>query len=224
MVWWRSHLDLGPLAQYVMPTITDLEVKIDADMKLNKHVGLVVKSSFFQLRQLSKLKPILSKQNFETVMHAFVTTRLDYCNALFFGDEWIVSRRLQMVQNTAACLLTGTRKYEHISPVLRSLHWLPIQFRIDFKLPLLTFKSLNGLATPYLSELLHPNFSWECQKLIANLKGNVFLRWQLRNCEMPFLLPLDRLPNCLILKLCLKTHLFHLPFDPWGWWHLELIC
>lgn len=142
-----------------MPTITDLEVKIDADMKLNKHVGLVVKSSFFQLRQLSKLKPILSKQNFETVMHAFVTTRLDYCNALFFGDEWIVSRRLQMVQNTAACLLTGTRKYEHISPVLRSLHWLPIQFRIDFKLPLLTFKSLNGLATPYLSELLHPNFS-----------------------------------------------------------------
>lgn len=63
---------------------------------------------------------------------------------------------LQMVQNTAAHLLTGTCKYEHIFPVLRSLHWLPIQFRIDFKLLLLTFKSLNGLAPPYLSELLHP--------------------------------------------------------------------
>ncbi len=62
--------------------------------------------------------------------------------------------RLQMVQNAAACLLTGIRKYEHISPILASLHWLPVHFRIKFKILLFVFKSLNGLAPP--SELLHP--------------------------------------------------------------------
>lgn len=142
------HLDLGPLAQYVTPTVTDLGVKIDADMKLDKHVGLVVKSSFFQLRQLAKLEPVLSNHNFETVIQDFVTTRLNYCNALFVGMNGSSLGHLQMVQNAAAHLLTGTCKYEHISPVLRSLHWLPIQFRIDFKLLFLTFKSLNGLLAP----------------------------------------------------------------------------
>ena len=58
------------------------------------------------------------------------------------------------MQNSAAHILTGTRKHEHISPILRSLHWLPILVRIDFKLLLLTFKSLNDVAPPYMEELL----------------------------------------------------------------------
>ena len=62
--------------------------------------------------------------------------------------------KLQLAQNSAARLLTGTRKREHISPILRSLHWLPIPERIDFKLLLLTFKSLNDVAPPYMEELL----------------------------------------------------------------------
>ncbi len=62
--------------------------------------------------------------------------------------------RLQMVQNAAARLLTGVRKREHITPVLISLLWLPVRFRIDFKVLLLVFKCLNGLAPEYLSDLL----------------------------------------------------------------------
>ncbi len=64
-------------------------------------------------------------------------------------------RRPQLVQNAAARLLTRTRKHEHITPVQASLHWLPVRFRIDFKILLLVFKVLNGLAPPYLCELLH---------------------------------------------------------------------
>lgn len=64
--------------------------------------------------------------------------------------------RLQMVQNAAARLLTGTREYEHICPILPSLHWLPVHHRIHFKILLFAFKCLNGLAPPYISELLHP--------------------------------------------------------------------
>ena len=63
-------------------------------------------------------------------------------------------RRLQLVQNAAARLLTCTKKQKHITPVLASLHWLPVRFRIDFKILLLVFKSLHGLAPPYLSEML----------------------------------------------------------------------
>ncbi len=62
--------------------------------------------------------------------------------------------KLWMVQNAAARVLTRTRKYNHISPVLSTLHWLPIKHCIDFKILLITYKAINGLATKYLSELL----------------------------------------------------------------------
>ena len=58
------------------------------------------------------------------------------------------------MQNFAARLLTGTRKHVHISPIFRSLHWLAMAERIYLKLLLLTFKSLNDLAPPYMEELL----------------------------------------------------------------------
>lgn len=75
-----SHpADLGPLAQYLKPTVSNLGVKMDSDLKLYRQIGAVVKSSFFHLRQLAKVKSLLSQQHLETVIHAFVTSRLDYC-------------------------------------------------------------------------------------------------------------------------------------------------
>ncbi|KAK7156044.1 hypothetical protein R3I94_006195 [Phoxinus phoxinus] len=102
------------------------------------------------------IKPFLSSQHFERVIHAFVTTRLDYCNALYGGVSGSSIARLQLVQNGSARLLTGTRKYEHISPILSSLHGLPIYQRIHFKILLFAFKCQSGLSPPYISELLHP--------------------------------------------------------------------
>ena len=149
-------VDLGYLAQYRRPIVKNLGVKVDTDLKFDTQIKAVVKSSFFQLRQLAKIKPVLQRQDFETVIHAFVTTRLDYCNALYMGVSGSSIARLQLVQNAAARLLTNTKKYEHITPILASLHWLPIHFRIHFKILLFAFKALNGLAPLYLSELLHP--------------------------------------------------------------------
>uniref|UniRef100_A0A8C6M722 Reverse transcriptase domain-containing protein n=1 Tax=Nothobranchius furzeri TaxID=105023 RepID=A0A8C6M722_NOTFU len=104
------------LAQFVKPTVTNLGVKVDCDLKFEHQIKAVVKSGFFHLRQLAKIKPILSRQHFETVIHAFVTTRLDYCNALYIGVSASCISHLQRVQNAAAHLLTGTRKFEHMSP------------------------------------------------------------------------------------------------------------
>ncbi len=88
------------------------------------------------------------------LIHAFMTSRLDYCNALLGGCSARLINKLQMVQNAAARVLTRTRKYDHISPVLSILHWLHIKHRIDFKILLITYKALNGLAPQYLSALL----------------------------------------------------------------------
>ncbi len=83
-----------------------------------------------------------------------MTSRLDYCNAFLGGCSARLINKLQLVQNAAARVLTRTRKYDHISPVLSTLHWLPIKHRIDFKILLMTYKALNGLSPQYLSELL----------------------------------------------------------------------
>ena len=89
------------------------------------------------------------------MVHAFITSRLDYCNALYGGLPKCLIDKLGRVQRTAARLISNTRKYDHITPVMVSLHWLPIQERINFKILLLAYKALHGLAPDYLSGMLH---------------------------------------------------------------------
>ncbi len=88
-------------------------------------------------------------------VHAYITSRLDYCSSLYCGSSKSLIDRLQLVQNAAARFLHNSRKSTHITPILRILHWLPIKFRIDFKILLFVYKSLHDLAPIYLSELLH---------------------------------------------------------------------
>ena len=95
----------------------------------------------------------LSHHDLEMAIHALISSRLDYYNALYVVSQASLGR-LQLVQNAAARLLTCTNKREHITPVLKSLHWLPVQYRIDFKILMFVFKALHGLTPVYLTELL----------------------------------------------------------------------
>lgn len=93
------------------------------------------------------------ESDFEKVIHAFITNRLDYCNALYTGVSETSLSRLQLVQNAAARLLTGTRKREHITPILAALHQLPFKYRIQYKVARTVFKALNGLAPIYVVDM-----------------------------------------------------------------------
>ena len=146
---------LGPLTPNIRSSVKNLGVIFDDRLKFDRQVSLVVKNSFYHLRILSKVIGYLPRRDLETVIHAFINTRLDYCNSLYFGLDHSLLHRLQLVQNAAARLLTGKHKHDHISPVLASLHWLPVVFRKDFKILLFVFKACNGLAPQYLTELLH---------------------------------------------------------------------
>ncbi len=142
--------------QYTLYTVCTHSTlcRFNSNLSFDSHVSSICKTAFFHLKNISKLRPMLSMSNAETLIHAFMTSRLDYCNALLGGCSARLINKLQMVQNAAARVLTRTRKYDHISPVLSTLHWLPTKHRIDFKILLITYKALNGLAPQYLSELL----------------------------------------------------------------------
>jgi len=84
-------------------------------------------------------------------VHAFISSRLDYCNSLLYGINDGLLKKLQAVQNAATRVTTKTRKFDHITPVLRELHWLPVRKRIVYKLAVVVYNCLHGLAPPYLA-------------------------------------------------------------------------
>ena len=86
--------------------------------------------------------------------HATIISKLDYCNSLLYGVPQHLIRRLQRVQNSAARLVSGTRRREHITPTLYILHWLPVQYRVKYKVLLYAYKALHDRAPGYLCELV----------------------------------------------------------------------
>ena len=106
----------------------------------------VCRSGYYQLRQLRPVVRSLSADGAKAVVHAFISCRLDYCNSLLTGATDCLLRLLQSLQNAAACLVTGAPRREHITPILRHLHWLPVRQRVRYKLATLAFRSLSGQA------------------------------------------------------------------------------
>ncbi len=112
---------LGPLQANIRTHVKNLGVIFDSELKFDKQIHSVVSASFFQLGGLRKLKSLLSFGDLETVIHAFISTRLDYCNALYAGVNQFSLSRLQLVQNAAVRFLMGKKKREHITPILEHL-------------------------------------------------------------------------------------------------------
>ena len=123
---------------------------------MEKHVSDVCRSCYFHLHNIARIRKSLDRHTAEIVVHALITSRLDYCNSVLFGVSEGLIQRLQMVQNSAARIVTMSCKRQHITPVLKALHWLPVKYRIQYKALLLVFKAINNMAPQYLQDLLHP--------------------------------------------------------------------
>ena len=121
---------------------------------MSAQVSSIIITTSFHIRNIPRIRKHLTRQAAQKLVNAVVTSRLDYSNALLAGIIGGEMKRLQRIQNSAARVIGGVAKFDHISDTRCELHWLPINQRIDFKIALLTFKCIHGNAPEYLKELL----------------------------------------------------------------------
>ena len=139
------------------PLVKILGVLFDSTMTLEKHINKKTKSAYFQIRNIWTIRPYLTENATRSLVNALVMPKLDYCNSLLAGLPQYLIRKLQRSQNAAARLIKRRSKRSRITPVLKELHWLPVLYRIKFKILLVTYKALNGAAPSYIYKLL-PEF------------------------------------------------------------------
>ena len=120
---------------------------------MNNHINQICKACFYHIHNILWISKLLSKECPQTLVHAFVTSRVDYCNRLLYGPLKYQICKLQRVQNTVARLISNTTKYDRILPVLSNLHWLPVFSHIYFKILIITFKAIHGKSPSYISDL-----------------------------------------------------------------------
>ena len=148
-----SDLDLPSAKVPVSSAVKNLGVTFDRCMTMADHVASLSRTCFFQLRQLRTVRSSLSLDAAKTLTQAFICSRQDYCNNIHTRISKQLLQRLQCVQNAAARFVTGERKFDHITPVLSELHWLPVQKRILFKVGVVFYKWLHTKAPSYLTEM-----------------------------------------------------------------------
>ena len=136
--------------------VKNLGAIFDSRLTMDNFVSYKCKTASYYLRCISHIRPFLDTDSTKTLIHALVTSRLDYANSLLLGISKTQLHRLQVIQNSAARLIFKINKRTHITPIIRSLHWLPIDHRVQFKILVICFNCINGTAPAYLSQLVRP--------------------------------------------------------------------
>lgn len=200
----------------------NLGIVFDNTLSMEDHIKNMCKSTYFQIRNINLIRKVLDDDTAATLVHALVTSRLDNGNALLYGISERQLHKLQFAQNAAARMLTRTRKFDHVTPVLQRLHWLPVRYRIHFKLLLLTWKALHDMAPSYICELI--NLHVPSRQLRSSNKRLLYVpRTMSSYGDQAFCSSAPRLWNSLPadLRFCdsldtfkksLKTHLFKIAY------------
>ena len=152
-----SNLTVNGISIALSDNACNLGVFFDSAMKMTDNVTNICRISYVHLRNIRKIRHLLDFTTCHYLVLSLVVSRLDYCNSLMYNLPQYLIRKMQCVQNSAARILTNTARHSHITPVLKSLHWLPIRIRISFKLLCFAFKALYSPNSPeYLKKLLSP--------------------------------------------------------------------
>ena len=126
----------------------------DDQLTMVVHITKISSAAFYHLHNIRRIRKYLSMDAAATLIYSFVSSRIDYCNSLLYGVPKCHIEKLQRVQNAATRLVVMQGKFCHITPVLHQLHWLPVSFRINFKILPLTFKAIYELAPCYINDLV----------------------------------------------------------------------
>ena len=121
---------------------------------MNCQITNLSKAVYLEIRRLKHMSKFVDENCLKTLAASFILSRLDYCNALYKNLNKYQIEKLQKLQNFAAKVVLSKSIYDHVTPLLIDLHWLPVSFRIDFKIAVLAFKCIHNLAPSYLSDLL----------------------------------------------------------------------
>ena len=175
----REPFRLGDVTVEASTSVRNLGAYIDSDMSMTTHINHLVRTCFYNLRRIKHIRRFITTKTAILLVNSFVISRVDYCNSLLAGLPNCHLHRIQLVLNAAARLLYRGQKRDHITPLLRDkLHWLPIAARIQFKICLLTYKSLHGLAPQYITDFL---------KFVASVSRRSTLRSA--SNESPLIIP-----------------------------------
>ena len=132
----------------------NLGVIFDKNFTFRSHISVVCNSCFYHMWDLRHIRHHLDLDSAKLLATALVSSRLDYCNSLLYGVVDIDLTRLQRVQNQLARLVTKSIPFTRSLPLLHSLHWLPVRFRILFKINLLTYKTPHVKQPVYLHSMI----------------------------------------------------------------------
>lgn len=152
----KVNFSFNLLGQELTPKtdVKSLGVILDQQLSLEKHITNACRTMYYQLRMISKIRDCITKEACRTLVHSLVTSRLDFQNALYAGLPERSIRRLQRVQNYAARLVCCAGRRDHITPLLKQLHWLPVRQRISFKILVYVYQCVNRMAPVYLQDLI----------------------------------------------------------------------
>ena len=142
--------------------VKNVGVWLDKNLKMDKHVNHIVSHCYKLLKDIGRIRNVLSKKHTEMLVHAVISSRLDYCNSLFYNMSKSNLYKLQKVQNAAARLIVRKNKRHSVTNIMKELHWLKIESRIIFKILLLVYKCVlgkcsNNLKIKYKSHNCRPN-------------------------------------------------------------------
>ena len=149
-----DKIKIGQAEVSPVSSVGNLSTWFDSHLDMSTRVTKACTSAFYYLYNIRHIRKYLSPESTERLVHAFITSRLDYCNVLLYGAPEHQIKKLQRVMNASARLVYHAPKFCHMTPLLRELHWLSVRLRVDFKILLITFKILHGVAPSYFKDLV----------------------------------------------------------------------
>jgi hypothetical protein len=150
----RQSIKVGDSQIQFSEVVRTLGVLLDAELSMADHISNVTNICNYHIRRIGRARSCMTREVANSAAVALVLSKLDYCNSILHGVSKKKLKRLQLAQNSAARVVSKTKKRDHISPVLQELHWLPVEQRIEHKLLSLTYQTVDKTAPLYLSDIV----------------------------------------------------------------------